>query len=592
MEGNGSRKEGVWRAEDEIAGNSRAIQALRELIIYPFIYAEEARDLGLKTSLVKAIVHECDGHLTMISPYSVHKSYAGESEKFLRESFTKAYSYASSGKPSVIFIDEIDAICPHRSSRREQETRIVGQLLTLMDGNKSRSKSLPHIVVVASTNRVDGIDPALRRPGRFDSEIEVTLPTMEERLQILELYSKNFQLDDNVDLQAIATSCNGYVGADLEALVREASRFAHRRLSGTIPGGDGATIVIKMEDWESARSEVCPSVTKGITEEVTKVSWDDIGGLKDLKCRKSVMAKQSKQDLEGQCLWLHCNEVYGNRVHIGHGENSGSNVNVGERLLTTLLTEMDGLEEATGIVVLAATNRPDAIDAALLRPGRFDSVSPHNPYIVLYVPPPDAEGRHEILRIHTKQMKLGEDVDLQKIAECTDLFTGADLEGLCREAGIAALREDKSTEFVSDRHFQIARDALRPSLTQSKVDEYARAKILKFPLEMKLPRMEENKLVLYVPPPDAEGRHEILRIHAKQMKLGEDVDLQRLLNALIFSPVQVLKDLCREAGIAALREDKSTEFVSDPHFQIARDALRPSLTHSKVDEYAWAKFHR
>ncbi|XP_042377914.1 cell division control protein 48 homolog B-like [Zingiber officinale] len=550
MEGNGSRKEGVWRAEDEIAGNSRAIQALRELIIYPFIYAEEARDLGLKwprglllygppgtgkTSLVKAIVHECDGHLTMISPYSVHKSYAGESEKFLRESFTKAYSYASSGKPSVIFIDEIDAICPHRSSRREQETRIVGQLLTLMDGNKSRSKSLPHIVVVASTNRVDGIDPALRRPGRFDSEIEVTLPTMEERLQILELYSKNFQLDDNVDLQAIATSCNGYVGADLEALVREASRFAHRRLSGTIPGGDGATIVIKMEDWESARSEVCPSVTKGITEEVTKVSWDDIGGLKDLKkkhkqavewpikhadafarlgispvrgvllhgppgCSKTTLAKAAATASQASFFSLSGAELYSKYVgegeallrrifqkarlaapsiiffdevdsiapKRGHGENSGSNVNVGERLLTTLLTEMDGLEEATGIVVLAATNRPDAIDAALLRPGRFDSV--------LYVPPPDAEGRHEILRIHTKQMKLGEDVDLQKIAECTDLFTGADLEGLCREAGIAALREDKSTEFVSDRHFQIARDALRPSLTQSKVDEYARAK--------------------------------------------------------------------------------------------------------------------
>ncbi|KAG6512422.1 hypothetical protein ZIOFF_030533 [Zingiber officinale] len=484
MEGNGSRKEGVWRAEDEIAGNSRAIQALRELIIYPFIYAEEARDLGLKTSLVKAIVHECDGHLTMISPYSVHKSYAGESEKFLRESFTKAYSYASSGKPSVIFIDEIDAICPHRSSRREQETRIVGQLLTLMDGNKSRSKSLPHIVVVASTNRVDGIDPALRRPGRFDSEIEVTLPTMEERLQILELYSKNFQLDDNVDLQAIATSCNGYVGADLEALVREASRFAHRRLSGTIPGGDGATIVIKMEDWESARSEVCPSVTKGIwkpsacgciamksmgTEFICSFSLSIglffIPWINFSYCAVVRSCILRYNDLMISHSFEKNSEIFSSS---GHGENSGSNVNVGERLLTTLLTEMDGLEEATGIVVLAATNRPDAIDAALLRPGRFDSV--------LYVPPPDAEGRHEILRIHTKQMKLGEDVDLQKIAECTDLFTGADLEGLCREAGIAALREDKSTEFVSDRHFQIARDALRPSLTQSKVDEYARAK--------------------------------------------------------------------------------------------------------------------
>ncbi|URE08825.1 Cell division control protein 48 [Musa troglodytarum] len=488
------------------------------------------------------------------SPYSVHKSHAGESEKFLREAFSQAYSYASSGKPSVIFIDEIDAICPRRSSRREQESRIVGQLLTLMDGSKSSSRSHLHIVVVASTNRIDGIDPALRRPGRFDSEIEVTVPTIEERLQILELYSKNLQLDENVDLQSIAASCNGYVGADLEALCREAARFAYRRLSNS---RDKDALILKMEDWENARAEVGPSMTRGITKEVSKASWDDIGGLKDLKkklqqavewpikhadsfarlgispvrgvllhgppgCSKTTLAKAAANAAHASFFSLSGAELYSKYVGegeallrrtfqkarlaapsivffdeadaiapkrglkplavsycvlhglvpfgavSGHGGSSGGNVTVGERLLSTLLTEMDGLELATGIIVLAATNRPHVIDAALMRPGRFD--------LVLYVPPPDAEGRFEILRIHTRHMKLGKDVDLREVAESTDLFTGADLEGLCREAGMVALREDMSADSVCNSHFQTARDSLRPSLTKSMIEEYASAR--------------------------------------------------------------------------------------------------------------------
>ncbi|MQL72886.1 hypothetical protein Taro_005268, partial [Colocasia esculenta] len=291
-----SRKQRPWRAEEAVAGNARALQALRELIIYPIVYSREARILGLKwprglllygppgtgkTSLVRAVVKESDAHLTLIRPQSVHKAHAGESEKFLREAFAEAYSQASSGKPSVIFIDEIDAICPHRDSRREHEARIVGQLLTLMDGSNASSKSLPHVAIVASTNRVDGVDPALRRPGRFDSEIEVTIPTAEERLQILELHTRKLHLDNNVDLQAIAASCNGYVGADLEGLCREAAMSAWQRSPNMSKGGD--TCMIQMEDWEYARAEVRPSITRGITKEVSKVTWDDIGGLKDLK---------------------------------------------------------------------------------------------------------------------------------------------------------------------------------------------------------------------------------------------------------------------------------------------------------------------
>ncbi|XP_020590596.1 cell division control protein 48 homolog B isoform X2 [Phalaenopsis equestris] len=488
-----------------------------------------------QTSLVEAVVLESGAHLTAISTSSMHRAHVGESEKFLRESFAEAYSYGSSGKPSVIFIDEIDAICPRRDNRKEHESRIVGQLLTLMDGSKISSKSLPHVVVVASTNRVDAIDPALRRPGRFDTEIEVSVPTPDERRMILELYSRNLKIDQKVDLQVIAQSCNGYVGADLEALCREAARLAYRRASNRAITGE--VVSLKMEDWEDAKSEVGPSITRGVTKEYSKVSWDEIGGLKDLKkklqqavewpikhphafarlgisplrgvllhgppgCSKTSLAKAAANAAQASFFSLSGAELYSKYVGEGeallrrtflkarlaapsilffdeadaiapkrgsHDGNSSGNVTIGERLLSTLLTEMDGLELATGIIVLAATNRPHAIDAALLRPGRFD--------LVLYVPPPDIDGRCEILRIHTRRMNLGADVDLTQIADKTDLFTGADLQGLCREAGMAALREDITADTVHDRHFQTALDSLRPSLTRSMIEEYSQLKL-------------------------------------------------------------------------------------------------------------------
>ncbi|XP_021671977.2 cell division control protein 48 homolog B isoform X2 [Hevea brasiliensis] len=480
-----------------------------------------------KTSLVRAVVQECGAYLIVISPHSVHKGFAGESEKSLREAFAEAASHAQLGKPSVIFIDEIDALCPRRDSRREQDVRVASQLFTLMDANKHSSTSSAHVVVVASTNRVDAIDPALRRSGRFDTEIEVTTPTEEERFQILKLYTKKLPLEPTVDLQAIAASCNGYVGADLEALCREATMSA---LKSSEANENAGVFSLTMEDWKHARSVVGPSITRGVTVEIPKVSWADIGGLKDLKkklqqavewpikhsaafarmgispirgvllhgppgCSKTTLAKAAANAAQASFFSLSGAELYS--MYVGEGEallrntfqrarlaapsiiffdeadvvaakrggSSSDSITVGERLLSTLLTEMDGLEQAKGILVLAATNRPYAIDAALLRPGRFD--------LVLYVPPPDLEARYEILCVHTRNMKVAEDVDLRRIAEDTELFTGAELEGLCREAGIVALRENISATIVCNQHFQTVKESLKPALTPPDIEKYS-----------------------------------------------------------------------------------------------------------------------
>ncbi|KAJ1433086.1 P-loop containing nucleoside triphosphate hydrolase [Sesbania bispinosa] len=531
-----------WRAEEAIGGNAEAIQALRELIIYPLHFSRQAQKLGLKwprglllygppgtgkTSLVRAVVRECGAHLTIISPHSVHRAHAGESERILREAFSEASSHVALGKPSVIFIDEIDALCARRDSKREQDARVASQLFTLMDSNKPTS-STPGVVVVASTNRVDAIDPALRRSGRFDAEIEVTVPNEEERFQILKLYTKKIPLDSSVDLKSIAASCNGYVGADLEALCREATMIAVKRSSNT--NKDASDFSLTMEDWKNARSVVGPSITRGVTVEIPKVTWEDIGGLKDLKkklqqavewpmmhssafsrlgippfrgillhgppgCSKTTLAKAAAHAAKASFFSLSGAELYS--MYVGEGEallrrtfqrarlaapsiiffdeadvvagkrgdSSSNSATVGERLLSTLLTEMDGLEEAKGILVLAATNRPYAIDTALTRPGRFDRI--------LYVPPPDLEARYEILCIHTAKMNIGSDVDLRKLAEDTELFTGAELEGLCNEAGIVALREDISASYVFDRHFQIVKNSLKPALTTADIDSYS-----------------------------------------------------------------------------------------------------------------------
>eukprot|EP01018_Ginkgo_biloba_P035549 Gb_41085 [translate_table: standard] len=402
-----------------------------------------------------------------------------------------------------------------------------------MDGSKASSGSLQRVVVVASTNRVNAIDPALRRPGRFDAEIEVSAPSEEERFHILQLHARNLPMDESINLHAIAAACNGYVGADLEALCREAAMATIRRSSSL--GGEGALHTITMRDWEVARSKVGPSIVRGVVAEVPKVSWGDIGGLHDVKkklqqavewpikhaaaferlgltpahgvllhgppgCSKTTLVKAAAHASQASLFSLSGAELYS--MYVGEGEallretfqrarlaapsiiffdeadaiaakrggredeNSSSNgATVGEKLLSTLLTEIDGLEQTTGVLVLGATNRPQAIDAALMRPGRFD--------LVLYVPPPDLEGRIEVLRVHTRNMKLANDVDLPEIAKQTQFFTGAELAGLCREAAIVALREDICADSVFNRHFELARNFLRPSLTELQIASYS-----------------------------------------------------------------------------------------------------------------------
>ncbi|KAL3693889.1 hypothetical protein R1sor_007540 [Riccia sorocarpa] len=543
------KEESGPRAEDFVAGMEAPLQALRELVLWPLLYSQEAASLGLKwprglllhgppgtgkTSLVHALAKESGAHFTSLSAGFLHRSFAGESERLMREAFAEAAKQAASGKSAIIFIDEIDALCPRRDSRQQQETRIVAQLLTLMDGIRSKSKNSAHVVVVASTNRVNAIDPALRRPGRFDRELAIAPPNSRERYDILCLHSRKLPLDKGVDLQAIAARCNGYVGADLQALCREAAMSAVKK--DLSEGVGSKTRPIGLAEWEEALVNVGPSIVRGTAAaEVPKVSWEDIGGLVEVKkklrqavewpikhadaftrlgitptrgvllhgppgCCKTTLARAAAHAAQATMISLSGADLYS--MYVGEGEalvretfrqgrlaapsiifldevdavasrrkeggklhGGGDGTTVAEKLLSTLLTEMDGLELAQGVLVLAATNRPQMIDSALMRPGRFDSV--------IYVPPPDFEGRLEVLKIHTRKLKLGSEVSLERLAEETKNYTGAELAGLCREAAMAALRESLSADTVFSRHFDTAKDSIRPSLTPLQIASFA-----------------------------------------------------------------------------------------------------------------------
>ncbi len=527
---------------EDIGGMKDIIQKVRELVELPLKHPEVFKRLGIeppkgilfygppgvgKTLLAKAIANETNAYFIAINGPEIMSKYYGESEQRLREIFEEAKKHA----PAIIFIDEIDAIAPKRDEViGEVERRVVAQLLALMDGLESRGE----VIVIAATNRPNALDPALRRPGRFDREIEIPLPDKQGRLEILQIHTRNMPLASDVDLERLAEMTRGYTGADLAALVKEAALHALRRYlpkidlsEDRIPPEVLEEMEVRMEDFMTALREIVPSGLREIYIEVPEVHWDDIGGLEDVKQQlreavewplkypevfnrmgieapkgvllfgppgtgKTMLAKAAATESGANFIAVRGPEILSKwvgesekaireifrkaRLHApaivffdeidaiaqtrGFYDTSG----VTYRIVNQLLAELDGIEPLTNVVVIAATNRPDILDPALLRPGRFDKI--------IYVPPPDTRARLEILKIHTRKMPLAEDVDLELLALKTEGYSGADIAALCREAALLALREDINATRVHMRHFMKALEVIRPSITADMVKFY------------------------------------------------------------------------------------------------------------------------
>jgi transitional endoplasmic reticulum ATPase len=535
---------------EDIGGLGNAVGRVREMIELPLRHPELFKRLGVeapkgvllhgppgtgKTLLAKAVANETNANFYTIGGPEIMSKYYGESEEKLRNVFQQAEKNA----PSIIFIDEIDSIAPKRAEvTGEVERRIVAQLLSLMDGMSTRGK----VVVIGATNRVNAVDEALRRPGRFDREIEIGVPDRNGRLEILLIHTRGMPLAKDVNLEKLADISHGYVGADLQALTREAGLGALRRVlpevdltSENIPAETLKKIIVTMQDFLDVTREMEPSAMREVFVEVPDVKWDDIGGLSSIKQElqeavewplkyqgifsyadatppkgillygppgtgKTLMAKAAANESEANFISIKGPELLSKWV--GESEKGVREVfrkarqaapciiffdeidaiaprrggdfgdsHVTERLISQLLTELDGLEVLTNVIVIAATNRPDIIDAALLRPGRFDRL--------LYVPSPDRDSRIQIIKIHTKKKPLAEDVDIQKLSDLTDRYTGADISSLSSAAVILALREhiskykdpkeaDKNVKElkIHMKHFEEAVKKIRPLSTQ------------------------------------------------------------------------------------------------------------------------------
>ena len=484
-----------------------------------------------KTRLAKAVANESDAQFFHIAGPEIMGSAYGESEKRLRDIFEEAGKAA----PSIIFIDEIDSIAPKRGQvSGEAEKRLVAQLLTLMDGIEARQ----NLVVIAATNRPEAIDEALRRPGRFDREIVVGVPDETGRREILGVHTRGMPLAEDVDLDQLAKRTYGFVGADLAALTREAALETVRRIMPELDLSEGASIPnevldrlsVLASDFDNALKRVQPSAMREVMVQVPNVSWDDVGGLdaaasklkegielplkhpeafKRLGIRpakgfllygppgtgKTLLAKAAARESQANFiatkssdllskwygeseqqiarLFARARQVAPTVIFIdeldslvpARGGGMGE-PQVTERVVNTILAEMDGLEELNGVVLIGATNRPNLIDPALLRPGRLDEL--------VYVGPPDVAGRRRILAIHTKNMPLAADVDLESLARRTERFTGADLEDLTRRAGLTALRRDLANTQVAMTDFEAALLETRASVTPEMLTEYER----------------------------------------------------------------------------------------------------------------------
>lgn len=527
---------------DDIGGLGSTVDQLREMVELPLRHPELFQRLGIdppkgvllygppgtgKTRLARAVANETEAQFYHIAGPEIMGRHYGESEQRLRQVFQEAQQNA----PAIIFIDEIDSIAPKREEvTGEVERRIVAQLLTLMDGLEPRQ----NIVVIGATNRREAIDEALRRPGRFDREIVIGVPDEPGRREIMGIHTRGMPLAEDVNLDEIARTTYGFVGADLAALSREAAMDSLRRILPGISLRDGIpsnvleSLQVNRQDFLNAMKRVQPSALREIMIQVPNVTWDDIGGVEEARTRlregvelplkspesfrrlgirpakgfllfgppgtgKTLLAKAVARESQANFVatkssdllskWYGESEQQVSRLFArarqvaptvifideidslapvrggGLGEPA-----VTERVVNTILAEMDGLEELQGVVVLAATNRPNLIDPALLRPGRLDEL--------IYVPVPDAKGRRHILGIHSKTMPLGPDIDLDTIAERTDRYTGADLEDLTRRAGLFALRESLQAQSVTMEHFEQALRETRPSVTPEMEREY------------------------------------------------------------------------------------------------------------------------
>jgi len=498
-------------AYEDIGGLRDEVDKVREMIELPLRHPELFEKLGVeapkgvllhgppgtgKTLLAKAVASETSANFTSIGGPEIMSKFYGESEERLRDIFKEAAENA----PSIIFIDEIDSIAPKRDEvTAETERRIVAQLLALMDGLQTRGK----VVVIGATNRPNALDPAIRRPGRFDREIEIGIPDKDGRLEIIQIHTRGMPLADDVDLVQLASMTHGYVGADVAALTREAAMRALRKVlpnidleAQTIPTELLNSLKVTMTDFMDAYREMQPSTLREVLLDTPNVKWEDIGGLEE---PKQELMETVEWPLRYAALFKHMNAVppkgillYGppgtgktllakavatesqaNFISIkgpeflskwvGESEKAvretfrkarqaapcvifldeidaiaplrGTSTDSGvtERVISQLLTEMDGLEALHNVVVIAATNRPDIIDPALLRPGRFDRL--------VFIGPPDLEARKEILRIHTKDRPLEKDVDLDKLANKMANYTGAEIAAVCNEAVMLSIRD-------------------------------------------------------------------------------------------------------------------------------------------------------
>ncbi|NDF28952.1 MAG: AAA family ATPase [Nitrososphaeria archaeon] len=517
---------------DELGGLKKEVQKIREMVELPMRHPELFEKLGIeapkgvllygppgtgKTLLAKAVAGETNSHFTAISGPEIMGKHYGESEERLREIFKQA----EENTPSIIFIDEIDSIAPKRDEvTGEVEKRIVSQLLTLMDGMTARGK----VIVIAATNRPDSIDPALRRPGRFDREIEIGIPDEEGRLEILQIHTRGMPVDEKIDLKQFARITHGFVGADLESLAKEAAMRSLRRILPDIDLQQEKIsteilqkIKISEDDFKEALKEVRPSALREVLVEIPNITWDDVGGLDALKeelkeavewplkhkeafayvdvstpkgillhgppgTGKTLIAKALAKMTESNFISVKGPELLSKWV--GESEKgvreifrkarqaapciiffdeidalvprrgSGDTTHVSENVVSQILTEIDGLEELNDVLIVGATNRLDIVDEALLRPGRFDRI--------IEVPKPDAKGRKHILEIHTKKKPLGSDVDLAKLVDITDGYSGAELAAICNRAAIAALRRHVDGQTKSVKEIKITQQDLVP----------------------------------------------------------------------------------------------------------------------------------